>query len=174
MLSTEVGYRTFDFLNKRRTMFTRILFDKNLNENFKLGGGFAYFNNYQFSKFIYVNEYRPFIQFIYSKIIRDINVSLRVRDEWRIYEVGTKNSNRIRLQLGVEYNVKNYALRLNYENLYTDENIYENRYTIGFSIKKNKHTYQLFYALNTQSNVKYLNKIVNQSVLGLQFTFNNN
>ena len=172
-ISGEMGYRTFQFLNHRRNLFTRIIYDYTLLPDLKLGVGFAYFNNYQFSNDYYINEYRPFVQIGFTKIIGTSNLSIRLRDEWRAYECGVDNVNRFRTQIGFDYLLRKKSMKITYENLYTNPKVIENRYTVGVLFSNNKKTYYIFYSLNHQSNIKYLNKVVNQSVLGFQYTLAN-
>lgn len=161
----DCGYRTYNYFNEQRTVFSRGVFLKEVNQSFSLGGGVAYFNNYSFSRDDYFNEFRPFIETNINLL--DI-LNIRLRNEWRIYEVGYENENRFRVLFSNEQNFNKFCIKGSFEYFYTNTLNDEYRYTISnkFRINENQNI-TIFYGVNRQSKIKMNNNIVNQLIMGI-------
>jgi hypothetical protein len=168
-LISDVGYRTFHFLQNSRTVFGRLLVEKTILKNTTFGLGYALFDNYSFSKEKFLTENRPFMNLQY-RWKKDRNEFLfRNRNEWRIYEKGIRNVLRFRFQFVDEYQFSKIKLRTAFEYLASSDRNNEQRYTFGLLIPMKNHIVNIFYALNRQDVIKINEKTLNQHVLGIQF-----
>ncbi len=167
-LVVDVGYRTFNYTQDRRNTFGRFFLERIVSKNLTLGVGYAMFENYSFNRKKFLLENRPFsnLQFRWKKDKNEF--FFRNRNEWRIYELGIKNTIRYRFQLAHEYQLSFLKSRVSYEYLLSTDKNNEQRYTVGVLLPVKKQRINLFYAINRQTNVKENDKIINQQVLGIQ------
>lgn len=167
-ITGDVGYRTYNVLKNRRNLFGRFLIERVISKNVAVGLGYAIFENFSFGKNKFIFENRPFanIQFRIKKEKNELFI--RNRNEWRVFENGTKNNIRYRFQFAYEYDFKLFKSRLAYEYLTSSDQNKEHRYTIGVLLPIKCHRVSIFYAINRQSAVKIDNKILNQHVVGFQ------
>lgn len=168
LLKFDCGYRTYNYFNDQRTLFGRGVYLKEMTQKLSIGGGVAYFNNYSFSRKDYFNEFRPFIETNINLL--DI-LNIRIRNEWRIYEVGYENENRFRVLLSNELSLNKFRIKGSFEYFYTNTLNDEYRYTISnkFRITENQNI-TIFYGVNRQSKIKMNNDIVNQLIMGVIFS----
>lgn len=169
----DAGYRTYDGLNYKRSTLVRGMIEKTYMSALDLGIGYAFFDNFSFSRNRFIQENRFFTNIQY-RIKSDKNLLMfRNRNEWRIYENGVKNEIRWRAQLVDEYKFSSLSSRLSYEYLLSSNKNDEHRYTMGVLVPFLNQRFHLFYAINRQSNIIKDNKIVNQHVIGLQLQWTN-
>jgi len=167
-LVVDVGYRTFNYIQDRRNTFGRFFLERIVTKNLTLGVGYAMFENYSFNRKKFLFENRPFsnLQFRWKKDKNEF--FFRNRNEWRIYELGIKNTIRYRFQLAHEYDFNLFKSRISYEYLTSTDQNKEQRYTLGVLLPLKNQRINLFYAINRQSVVKIDNEIINQQVFGIQ------
>lgn len=169
----DLGYRTYNLLKNRRNVFGRFFIEQVISKNIAIGAGYAFFQNFSFGKNKFVLENRPFTNFQF-RIKRDKNeFFFRNRNEWRVFEKGTKNNLRYRFQFAYEYDFKLFKSRLSYEYLTSTDKNKEQRYTMGVLLPFNKQRVNLFYAINRQTAIKTDDKIINQHVFGFQLQLTN-
>ena len=169
----DVGYRTYNLLKNRRNVFGRLFIERTMTKKLAIGAGYAFFQNFSFVKNKFILENRPFTN-IQFRIKRDKNeFFFRNRNEWRVFERGSKNNIRYRFQFAYEYDFEMFKSRLSYEYLTSTDKNNELRYTLGVLLPFNKQRVNLFYAINRQTAVKINDEIINQHVFGFQLQITN-
>jgi hypothetical protein len=169
----DAGYRTYDGLNYKRSTLVRGMIEKTYMSALDLGIGYAFFDNFSFSRNRFVEENRLFTNIQYRIKSEKNLLMFRNRNEWRINEKGVKNEARWRFQLVDEYKFSRVTSRLSYEYLLSSTKNEEHRFAAGMLLPFFKQRFHIFYAINRQNNIVKDNKVVNQHVVGLQLQWTN-
>lgn len=172
--TSDFGLRTYDnFLKEKRTVLVRVLAEKTIRNNHKLGFGYAFFEHFSADGSLNP-EQRPFLQYRFKIQKKDFQFQTRFRNEFRFFTTRNEFYNRSRIQIYLQYNL--FQQRLNpafsLEGFVSTgkNSLKECRITLGFTnkISSNLSTF-FFYTLQNQSSYSG-----NQNIIGLQLQINLN
>lgn len=162
------------FINRNRQNLIRVILERKVSQ-MSLGVGYAYFNSYNLSQKTFIFENRPFVQLKWNRQLTDkLLFFSRFRSEFRIFENQSFIVNRNRLQVGGEYICKkNLNPKVNYELFYSNLSVnnYEQKFSIGNTLKFNKLKLYIFYTIQLQQSVRFESKQLFQKIIGIQVQF---